>query len=57
MPSPIINTCPPACYTSISECIRGGTIYYKGKLTGLTGFCKNKGITGQRFAGRKTGNP
>jgi hypothetical protein len=26
----------PPCSTSISEYTRGGTIYYKGKLTGLT---------------------
>jgi hypothetical protein len=37
----------PTCSTLISECTRGGTIYYKGKLTGLVGSCKNKGTTGQ----------
>jgi hypothetical protein len=47
----------PACSTSISECTRGGTIYYKGKLTGLTGFCKNKGTIGQTVCWKKNGDP
>jgi hypothetical protein len=47
----------PACSISISECIRGGTIYYKGKLTGLTGYCKNKGTVGQMVCWQKDGDP
>jgi hypothetical protein len=47
----------PACSTSISECTRGGTIYYKGKLTGLTGSCKNKGTIGQIVCWQKDRDP
>jgi hypothetical protein len=32
---------------------QGGTLYYKGKLTGLTGSCKNKGTIGQTVCWQK----
>jgi hypothetical protein len=32
-------------------------IYYKGKLTGLTGSCKNKGTIGQMVCWQKDGDP
>jgi hypothetical protein len=32
-------------------------IYYKGKLTGLTGSCKNKGTTGQMVCWQKDRDP
>jgi hypothetical protein len=44
------------CSISISECIREGTIYYKGKLTGLAGSCKNKGTIGQMVCWQKDGD-
>jgi hypothetical protein len=47
----------PICSISISECIRGGTIYYKGKLTGLTGSCKNKSTIGQMVCWQKDRDP
>jgi hypothetical protein len=47
----------PACSTSISECTKGGTFYYKGKLTCLTESCKNKGTIGQMFCWKKDGDP
>jgi hypothetical protein len=31
-------------------------IYYKGKLTGLTGSCKNKGTIGQMVCWQKDGD-
>jgi hypothetical protein len=33
------------------------TIYYKGKLTGLMGSCKNKGTIEQTFCWKKDGDP
>jgi hypothetical protein len=45
------------CSTSISECTRGVTIYYKGKLTGPTGSCKSKGIIGQMVYWKKDVDP
>jgi hypothetical protein len=45
------------CSISISECTRGGTIYYKGKLMGLTGSSKNKGTVGQTGYWQKNGDP
>jgi hypothetical protein len=48
---------PPACSTSISECTRWVTIYYKGKLTGLTGACKTKGTIGKMVCWKKEGDP
>jgi hypothetical protein len=47
----------PTCSTSISECTRGKTIYYKGKLTGLTGSCKNEGPIGQTVCCQKDRDP
>jgi hypothetical protein len=47
----------PIGSTSISECTREGTIYYKGKLTGLMGSCKNKGTIGQTVCWKKDGDP
>jgi hypothetical protein len=47
----------PACSTSISECTRGRTIYYKGKLTVLTGSWKNKDTIGQMVCWQKDGDP
>jgi hypothetical protein len=47
----------PTCILSISECTRVGTIYYKGKLTGLTGSCKNKVTIGQMVCWQKDGDP
>jgi hypothetical protein len=47
----------PTCSISISECTRGRTIYCKGKLTGLTGSCKNKGTIGQMVYLQKDGVP
>jgi hypothetical protein len=47
----------PTCSISISECTREGTIYYKGKLTGLTGSCKNKGTIGQMVCWQKDRDP
>jgi hypothetical protein len=46
----------PACSTSISECTRGRTIYYKGKLTVLTGSWKNKDTIGQMVCWQKDGD-
>jgi hypothetical protein len=46
-----------ACSTLTSECTRGRTIYYKGKLTGLTGSCKNKGTIGQMVCWKKDRTP
>jgi hypothetical protein len=45
-----------ACSISISECTRGGTIYYKEKVTCLTGSCKNKGTIGQTVCWKKAGD-
>jgi hypothetical protein len=47
----------PVWNMSISECTTGGTVYYKGKLTGLTGSCKNKGTIGQTVCWQKNGDP
>jgi hypothetical protein len=42
---------------SISKCIRGGTIYYKKNLTGITRSCKNKGTIGQMGCWQKDRDP
>jgi hypothetical protein len=44
---------------SISECIRGGTIYYKKKknLTGIARSYKNKGTIGQMGCWQKDRDP
>jgi hypothetical protein len=48
---------PPMCSMSISQCTRGRMVYYKGKLTGLTGSCKSKGTLGQTVCWQRNGDP
>jgi hypothetical protein len=45
------------CSISISECTRGGTVYYKENLTGLTGSFKNKCTIGQTVCWQKDRDP